>query len=263
MLFVEDLWFSFSPGRSVLRGISFSAGSGDCLCLLGPNGTGKTTLLKCVLGVLTLQRGRILLGGAELSSLSPRERGRRIAYVPQAGSTTFAYTVEELVLMGRIPYLAWGRAPEERDRKAARRALESLDLLSFAKRRFNELSGGERQLVLLARALAQNAPVLVLDEPTANLDYANQIRVLGALLELVKKNYAILMATHFPNHAFLAGTRVLLAKDGLLMAQGTPEEVITEERMSQLYRTPLRVLSSREKRCPGGEIRVCVPFMIS
>ena len=263
MLSVENIWFSFASRREILRGISFSGKAGDCLCLLGPNGTGKTTLLKCVLGILPPQRGRVLIEGEELSSLSSRERGQRVAYVPQAGSTTFPYTVRELVLLGRLPYLEWGRAPGRKDHLAVREALESLDLLSFAERRFNELSGGERQLVLLARALAQNAPVLILDEPTANLDYANQIRVLSALWDLVKRNYTILMATHFPNHAFLAGTRVLLAKDGKILAQGFPEEVITEESMSQLYQTPLRVLSSSEERCRGGEIRVCVPLMVS
>ncbi len=263
MLTVENLCFSFSSKREILRDVSFSGESGDCLCLLGPNGTGKTTLLKCVLGILAPQRGRVLIGGAELTALSSRERGRRVAYVPQAGSTTFPYTVKELVLMGRIPYLEWGRAPGKKDVQAADRALESLNLRSFAERRFNELSGGERQLILLARALAQDAPVLVLDEPTANLDYANQIRVLSALWDLVKKKYTILMATHFPNHAFLAGTRVLLIKDGNIISQGFPEEVITEESMSGLYRTPLKVLSSSEERCRGGEVRVCVPLMVS
>ena len=263
MLFVENIWFSFAPQREILRDISFSGEAGDCLCLLGPNGTGKTTLLKCVLGILGVQRGRVLLGGRELSSLSSRERGQRVAYVPQAGSTTFPYTVRELVLLGRLPYLEWGRAPGKEDCQVAVEVLESLDLLPFAERRFNELSGGERQLVLLARALAQKAPILVLDEPTANLDYANQIRVLSALRDLVQRKYTILMATHFPNHAFLAGTRVLLTRDGKIVAQGFPEEVITEESMSQLYQTPLRVLASSEERCRGGEIRVCVPLMVS
>ena len=261
MLRVEGLWFAYPRREPTLRDISLHARAGESLCLLGPNGTGKTTLLRCILGVSPPMRGSVRLAGKDLRRLAARDRGHLVAYVPQAGETPFAFQVRDLVLMGRIPYLGCGRSPTREDHRAVESALEERGIRPLADRRFNELSGGERQLTLLARALAQDARVLVLDEPTANLDYGNQIKVLRAVRSLSGRGYTVVMSSHFPNHAFLASSRVLLLRDGTLLADGPPEEVVTGERLTDLYQASVRVVAASERGQEDKEIRVCVPVL--
>lgn len=254
--------FSYPHGQEILRDVSFSFGEGDCVCLLGPNGTGKTTLLKCLLGHLKLRGGSICIDGRESRSLSAKERARRVAYVAQATALNFHYTAEEVILMGRAAHMRLGCGPSKKDLEIAAGVMERLGIADMAGRDFQRLSGGERQMVLFGRALAQQARYLVLDEPTAALDYSNQIRILQTILSLAEEGYGILMTTHFPDHAFLACNKAVLMRDGSVLAAGPPKEVVSSESLTELYRVPVCVTEA--KLAYAGEVQmqeVCVPVL--
>ena len=258
MLQVKNLEFYYRPGRPVLHDVSFQLDKGEILCLLGPNGTGKTTLLNCLLGLRRQKRGTILLDGKDLSQLRIRERSKLMAYVPQSTGLAFSYEVWEVVMMGRVAHLNPGAAHTARDREIVMQALELLHVEHLANRRFPELSGGERQMVLVARAIVQQAKYLILDEPTANLDYSNQIRILRAIRSLAKEGYGVLMTSHYPDHAFLACSHTLLMRDGYVMCSGTPQETVTSESLTRLYGTPVAV---SEAPVFDGMFKVCIPRM--
>lgn len=222
-------------GRVLARGLSLALEPGRILCLLGPNGGGKTTLLRTLLGLLPPLDGQVLLDGAPIHRLSPRAIARRVAHVPQAAAPAFAFTVLDAVLMGRAAHLPLLAAPGARDRAAALEALDRLGIAHLAARRVTELSGGERQLVLIARALAQEAAVLVLDEPAASLDFGNQARVLGQLRALARRGLAVLMTTHHPDHALLIGDAALLLHGGALHGPAPPAALLTPGRLRDAY----------------------------
>ncbi|MEM1485089.1 ABC transporter ATP-binding protein [Oscillospiraceae bacterium PP1C4] len=260
MLEVSGISFFYKPERMILRDISFQADKGDTFCVLGPNGTGKTTLLRCLLGLSRMKTGQVLINGKSAASATFRQRAQMMAYVPQSTGITFPYEVREVVLMGRIAHLCAGGAPGARDRAAAREAMERLGILELEHALFQELSGGERQMVLVARALAQQSGILVMDEPTANLDYGNQVKMLRVIKSLSEQGYTILMTSHFPDHAFLACSKVVLMRDGSIIAQGTPEETVTSESLTSLYQTPVRVTQT-DISMDGHAVKVCVPLM--
>ena len=235
MLSVEHLRFWYQPGRDVLRDISFSVKQGDILCLLGPNGTGKTTLLRCLLGLSPARGGSVTLDGQPLDRLSHQARAKQLAYVPQSTTLAFPYEAREVVLMGRVPHLPPGASYRKEDRQAVTEAMEQLQISHLARRQFQELSGGERQMVLVARALAQKARYLVMDEPTANLDYSNQVKILGVVDRLSRAGYGILMTSHYPDHAFLVCTKAVLMRDGRVMAWGDPKDVVTTQSLSLIH----------------------------
>ena len=241
------------PGRPVGRDVSLGVGPGEVLCLLGPNGSGKTTLFRTLLGLIPAYGGEVLLGGEPLASLSRVEVARRIAYVPQGHIPPFPFDVLEVVLMGRTARLGPFSQPGDGDRRAAVQALETLGIGELAGADYTRLSGGQRQLVLVARALAQEAPLLVMDEPTASLDFSNQAVVLKELGRLAHSGLGIVLSTHDPDHALAMGTRVALLKDGRLVADGPPSEVLTGEHLSQVYGIPVGV-----EHLPSGRA-VCVP----
>ena len=258
MLQVKNLEFYYRPGRPVLHDVSFQLDKGETLCLLGPNGTGKTTLLNCLLGLRRQKRGTILLDGKDLSQLRIRERSKLMAYVPQSTGLAFSYEVWEVVMMGRVAHLNPGAAHTARDREIVMQALELLHVEHLANRRFPELSGGERQMVLVARAIVQQAKYLILDEPTANLDYSNQIRILRAIRSLAKEGYGVLMTSHYPDHAFLACSHTLLMRDGYVMCSGTPQETVTSESLPRRDGPPG---ADREAPAFDGMFKVCIPRM--
>jgi iron complex transport system ATP-binding protein len=243
----------------VLDGVSFSARAGVPLALLGPNGTGKTTLLRCLLGLERPQSGRVTVGGHDLAALSSAGAARLVAYVPQASATAFAFRVADIVLMGRTPHLGFMAGPAAADRAAAAAAMTRMGIADLAPRAFDELSGGERQLVLVARALAQGAKLLVLDEPCASLDLANQMRILAVLRDLAAAGYAILLTTHLPDHAFLLGGAAALLKQGRLLGPAPPAELLTVPTLEALYGTPVEVVALTEGRARGQVL--CVPVM--
>lgn len=223
--------------RVVGRGLDVALATGDVLALLGPNGGGKTTLLKTLLGLLAPQSGEVRLGDRRLASLTSRERARLIAYVPQFHIATFAFTVEAVVLMGRTAHGNLFSRPSSADRAIALRVLERFGIAHLRERPYTMISGGERQLVLLARALAQEPQFVVLDEPTASLDFGNQGKVMNEIRALAKSGHGVLFTTHDPNHALRAADRAFLLRDGTRIADGPVAAVLNREQLETLYQT--------------------------
>jgi ABC-type cobalamin/Fe3+-siderophores transport system ATPase subunit len=241
MLEVQSLAFGF-PGRTVGRDVTFAVGAGEVMCVLGPNGGGKTTLFRTVLGLLEKHSGSVKLEGQVLENLSRAEIARRVGYVPQGHSAYFAYTVREFVLMGRTAHLGVFASPAKKDYLVANRALESLGIAHLADKPVTEISGGERQLALVARALAQEPKLLVLDEPTASLDFGNQVRVLERISALAGSGIAILFSSHDPDHAFLCARRALLLAEGRVLEIGAPRDVIRSDTLERMYGVTVQVL---------------------
>jgi iron complex transport system ATP-binding protein len=252
-LAVEALAFGY-PGRTVGEAASFALTPGEVLCLLGPNGGGKSTLLKTVLGLLSPLAGTIRFDGEDMAGWDPRRRALAFGYVPQTGAGQFAFTVAEMVLMGRTAHRSAFAAPSAADRAITDAALAALGIAPLADRDWLKISGGERQLALIARALAQQPQVLVLDEPTANLDFGNQVRVLAEIGKLAKQGLAVIFATHHPEHAFACADRVAILHNGRLARLGTPADIITPETMHLVYGIAVDVVPIGDSR-----LRVCVP----
>ncbi|MBK8007173.1 MAG: ABC transporter ATP-binding protein [Rhizobiales bacterium] len=233
--------------RLVGSGVSISLREGESLALLGPNGGGKTTLLKTLLGLLPPRKGEVTLNGKALSAISIRERARRIGYVPQVHTGTFAFTVETVVLMGRTAYGSLFAKPGKEDFAVAAKMLARLGISHLAQRSYTEISGGERQLVLLARALAQEPRFVVLDEPTASLDFGNQGKVMREIEALAGAGLGVLFTTHDPNHALRTAHRVCLLREGAIVAEGKTSDVLTRENLEALYGAKvLPVIDSRQ-----------------
>lgn len=254
-LSIRDLHFSYGT-RPVLKGISFSAGGGECIALLGPNGTGKTTLFRCIMGFIPTHSGSISIDGHALAGLSPKEKARRIAYIPQSTIPTFNYTVQDMVLMGITGQLGLLETPRPEHEARVQQVLEQLEIGHLRLRGYENLSGGEQQLVLLARALAQDARILIMDEPTANLDLGNQFRVMNHVLQLSKQGYTILFSTHHPEQASLYASRILALSEGAMLIDG-PLSLLTQERLTQLYNVPI---SLRHVDYDGQQIVTCLPL---
>jgi iron complex transport system ATP-binding protein len=262
MIEIKQLEFRYKHCLPILRNVSFHLERGECLCLLGPNGTGKTTLLKCLLNYLRPGNGNITLDGKEICRMSARERAAHLAYVSQSTQLTFPYSVDEVVLMGRVAHMRLGASVSEKDQKIATDVMEHLGISKMAKNNFQLLSGGERQMVLIARALAQQADYLIMDEPTAALDYSNQIKILNMIRKLANEGYGILMTTHLPDHAFLACSKAVLMRDGTVLDFGSPERVVTSENLTKLYHVPVCVTETVLKDTEGETIqKVCVPIL--
>ena len=241
--------FSYDgPGRAVLRDLSVEIPAGAVTAILGPNGSGKTTLLRLLLGVLRPQAGEIRLAGRPLHTYSRRERGRLIGLVPQDEYIPFNFSALEYVLLGRAPYLHPLQMPGEADRRAALDALERVGLRDLADRPLPTLSGGERQLITVARALAQQPRILLLDEPTAHLDLGNQGRLLTIIGELAGQGTALVLTTHDPNLAAALADHTILLRRGQVLAAGPPAATLTAELLSATYGAPVQVLSLNGRR---------------
>jgi iron complex transport system ATP-binding protein len=253
----RHLDFGYS-GKRVGNDVSLAVEAGEVLCLLGPNGSGKTTLFKTLLGLLSSQGGQVLIDGADLAALRREEVARRVSYVPQAHAAFFPYTVREIVLMGRTAHLGVFSSPSHRDHEVALAAIERMRLAHLADSIYTRISGGERQLALIARALAQDAQVVVMDEPTANLDFGNQVRVLEHIQSLAQSGIGVLLSTHDPDQAFLCANRVAMLHEGRLARFGTPAEMITPDSLKQIYGVEVAV--TRVKLSGGGERPVCIPI---
>ncbi|MFZ3355033.1 MAG: ABC transporter ATP-binding protein [Xanthobacteraceae bacterium] len=233
-------------GHVVGRGLDVALATGEILALLGPNGGGKTTLLKTLLGLLAPQAGEVRLADRPLAGYSDRERARLLAYVPQSHDTTFAFTVETVVLMGRTAHGNLFSRPNSADRGAAMSALARFDIAHLRERPYTELSGGERQLVLLARALAQEPQFVVLDEPTASLDFGNQGRVMHEILALKASGHGVLFTTHDPNHAMRTADRVYLLHQGERIAEGATGTILDRPQLEALYGAPVELITDRD-----------------
>ena len=250
---VKDLSFGYGR-RPVLCAVSFSAEAGELLSILGPNGVGKSTLFRCILGLLTPSSGRIEIDGRPVSAMTPRELSRKIAYIPQSHSSVFQYSVLDMVLMGTASRLGSFSSPGEPQRELALAAMERVGISHLKNRSCCAISGGERQLVLIARAIAQQAGILVMDEPSANLDFGNRVRFLQTVRALTEEGYTVLQSTHDPEEAYRYSDRILALSGGKVLAWGTPQETVTAENIRALYGISVEISSLRD-----DAVRICLP----
>lgn len=251
LLSIKDLVFRYDK-NVVLDGIDLKLNEGEIITLLGPNGSGKTTLLDCIVGYRRAEAGQILIDGTDSRCYSVGELAKNIAYVPQSASNIFPYSVLQIVLMGRTPYLGPTASPSKDDIAIAMDALYSLNIASFKDRPYAKLSGGERQLVMIARSLAQDARIILLDEPTSSLDIKNEALMLKKIRELVKKTRkSVIIATHQPNHAYYlcgdaACVNVALFCDRKIKYFGTPECVLTQDTINEVYSVSCGIYEYKE-----------------
>ncbi len=236
VLRAQKVTFEYRPSFPVLRGVDLTASAGRMVCILGPNGSGKTTLLRCLLGRLKTPSGQIVLDGRNLSKHSPRALARLMAYVPQVGKSSFTFTVGELVLMGRLAHTGVMGLAGTRDKAVAKQAMLMTETLQFASRTLDELSGGEAQRVMIARALAQQPSVMLLDEPTSHLDIKNQLVIYRMMQRLAHDwEMAVICVSHDINLAARHADELVLMRDGTIIAAGTPAEVVREDLLMQTY----------------------------
>ena len=243
MIRVENLSFSYDR-RQVLRDVSFSAEKGDFLAVLGPNGVGKSTLFRCVLGILKGYSGKISIDGRDIHEMSRREMAGQMSYIPQNHGTAFAYSVLDTVLMGTTHELGTFSSPKAVQVRQAQEALEQVGIANLAERKFTQLSGGEKQLVMIARALSQQAGLLMMDEPTSSLDYGNREKILGLLKDLTEQGYSVILSSHDPQHALSYSNKVLALHDGSVAAFGKTAEVLTTELLQKLYGIPAVIVDT-------------------
>ena len=253
---IEVTNLSFAYGnREVLRDLNFSIPDGCLVNVLGPNGVGKSTLFRCILGLNPHYSGSILVNGKDLRALSVRQRAREISYIPQSHASVYDYEVIDVVLMATGSELKLLGTPGPEQLQRAHAALERIGIEHLAHRTYTQISGGEQQLVLIARALAQNARTIIMDEPTSALDYGNTVRVLSCVRQLAREGLSIVQSTHNPDHAFLYSDATMVLAEGRLAAFGNPHEVITSKLISELYD-----LEVEGNSLYGDKVRVCVPL---
>ena len=250
---IENLNFSYGS-HHVLHDLFLEIPDATLVNVLGPNGVGKSTLFKCVLGLNKGYSGRILVNGKDLSKLSIRERAAEIAYIPQSHAPVYDYSVLDVVIMSTGHELGIVGSPRKKHVERAYSALERVGISHLAGRTYTQISGGEQQLVLIARAIAQDAHTIIMDEPTSALDYGNTVRVLSCVRQLAREGMSIVQSTHQPDQAFLYSDKTLVLEGGRLKAFGNPKDVITKDLVSDIYGVDVEVNSLYDDR-----VRVCVP----
>lgn len=256
ILEINNASFSYNGNGNVFEDIDMSIENSDVLCILGPNGTGKSTLIKCMNGLLKLNSGNIFLNDEDIYGMDKADLAKVMGYIPQSHHSTFSFSVFDVVLMGRAPHLSLTSVPGEKDFKIADKAIESLGISYLKDKTYTEISGGEKQLVLLARVLTQEPQILLLDEPTSHLDFGNQIRTLKVINRLSDQGLSVVMTSHYPDHAFLSSNKVAIMTNGSIMAMGEPESVVTEENMKRAYGIDVKVMDVDESR------KACIPMQI-
>lgn len=242
-LTAHDIHFAYA-GRPVLRGVSLIVRPGEVVSLLGANGSGKTTLLRVLLGLARPKTGYVTVNDTPLARYTPKELARILAYVPQTHTTPFPYTVRDIAVLGRLPHTGLVRSATRTDYEIALETLARLGIAHLADRPYTEISGGERQLTLIARALVQGARILIMDEPVTGLDYGNQLTFLSQLRRLATEGYAIIKATHHPEHTLMASTRVAILRNGVVTLDGPPAEVVTPATIEDIYRVQVSAFRS-------------------
>lgn len=252
---VEGLSFGYTQ-KTVLNDVNLTIAEGEIVTLLGPNGCGKSTLLKIMLGLLRPARGRVFFSDRDILHVSPKFLAKEIAYVPQIHKSSFPYAVMDIALMGRIPHKTFFFRYSKADMSIAHDALEKLSILHLANRAYTEISGGERQLTLIARALAQGAKTFIMDEPASGLDYGNQLRLLDQIIKLSREGYTFIKSTHSPEHALWIADRAVMIKNGAIVSDGKCDDIINDESLFRLYNARVNVLRL------NGSLRVCVPETI-
>lgn len=270
LLEVKDLHCGYGK-REIVHGLTFSIEQGEFVCIIGANGCGKSTLLKNLLHIDKPFSGTVTLGGEDVSCMEDKIRAQMFAYLPQEHTPPFPFIVGDVVLMGRTPYLGQMSQISDEDRRIAWDALCLLGIDGLAAASYTELSGGQRQLVLIARCLAQQPSLIIMDEPTASLDFGNQQIVLSRMKALTQSedcgegcsecphnNMSVLMVTHDPHHAFMCADKVVVMHEGKLLDVGAPEDVMTKETLEHIYNTPVDVVDV--KLSNGDSTNVCVPL---
>ncbi len=253
---VNDAAFHYNTaGSGGFNHVSFSLENGEVMSILGPNGCGKTTLLKCLNSLIKISQGNISVDARDLSGLPRAEIARSIGYVPQIHQPAFPFSVLDTVLVGRAPHLGLLESPKPRDVKIAEESLEMMGIYHLRDKAYTQLSGGERQMVIFARVLAQQPSLLLLDEPTSHLDFGNQIRVLRIIENLAATGLPIIMTSHFPDHAFLVSSKVALMKQGEFIDIGIPDNVITDSNLEKVYNIKVKIVNVDS----GVNRKVCVP----
>lgn len=237
MLEISNIYFRHrSTEAEVLCGVSFRVETGHMTTLLGPNGSGKTTLFKCIAGLWQQYDGTITCNGDDITPLPPEKRAQMLAVVPQEHEPPFPYSVFDAVLMGRASHVSLFSSPSPKDYEETGKAIEKVGISHLRGRPYTKISGGERQLVLIARALAQEAPLLLLDEPTSHLDFKNQVLILQKVREIVQQQQlTVLMTLHDPNLAALFSDRIVMLNEGRVIAAGPPQDIISTDSLKALY----------------------------
>ncbi|MDO4983804.1 MAG: ABC transporter ATP-binding protein [Eubacteriales bacterium] len=256
MLEVKDLSFSYGD-RLILSDISLKAEKGDFVSVLGSNGAGKSTLFKCILGILSGYSGTVSVDGQDTRTMSVREIARKIAYIPQMSASAFNYSVQDIVLMGTTVGLRALGSPGREEMARVEEAMERMGISHLRRRCFHHLSGGEKQLTVIARALAQQADILLLDEPCSALDFGNRFRILNVAKSLAVDGYLVIQTTHDPEGAYIFSDRIMALRSGTVFAQGTPEEVLTSENIRELYG-----VSTKQSSIFDDRVRVFTPDAI-
>ena len=250
---VSNLSFSYE-NRLIIDKINFKAEDNQLVSVLGPNGVGKSTLFRCMLGLLKGYKGQILIKGKDIKKLGVGEMARLIAYIPQSHFPSFNYSVFDMVLMGTTVQVSSISSPGKKQIELVEKVLEKMGIYHLKDRGYMQISGGERQLVLLARALAQEARILILDEPTSNLDFGNQIKVMAQIKNLAREGYSIIQSTHNPDQTFLFSDKIIAMKDGKILKCGKPVDVFSNDLIQGLYEINVKVQSLYDDK-----IRVCIP----
>lgn len=255
---IEVYKLSFSYGdHLIFNDISFTAYDNQLLSVIGSNGAGKSTMFRCILGLLNGYKGKVLFNGTDIKGLNEKEIAKLVAYIPQSHYPSFNFSVFDMVLMGTTTQVSSIASPGEKQIKLALTALERMGIDHLKNRGYTHISGGERQLVLIARALVQGAKVLVMDEPTANLDFGNQIRVMSEIKSLTRDGYTIIQSTHNPEQAFQFSDAVLALKNGQILASGAPTDIFTEPLIQTLYGIDVEMQTLYK-----GRVKVCIPKCI-
>jgi len=239
---------SFAYTQPVLRDITVEIEDGEVLFLLGRNGCGKTTLMRCLSGILQPDAGTVRLNGRDIRTIPPAERARQVGLIPQIHTPAFAYTVHDVVLMGRAPHLRLFDKPGQADHTATDEALERVGMLEFRDRPYTQLSGGQRQMVMIARGLAQQCTLLMMDEPDAHLDPRNQHIIMDIVRSLVRERLTFVISSHTPNHALAYADRVLLMVEGHPLALGKPSDTLTEPLLSRAYDLEMEIIPDEQHR---------------
>lgn len=241
--------------RCVISNLSFAFRTGEATCILGANGIGKTTIFKSLLGYLPLLEGTIYVDNKDLRDMSVKQRASIMAYVPQAKSYSYQFTVKDIVLMGRALYIPKFQAPGDEDYRIVNETLEKVGIAEYANRYYSELSGGEQQMVLLARAIAQGSKYVLLDEPASNLDYMNQRKLLNLIIDLISSGIGILMVSHSPEHAFLCCKNTLMIDTMGGYIYGQTQNIVTAANLTKTYGVGIGI-AEVEDMC-GKEIKTC------
>ncbi len=260
ILSLENGAFSYNS-KPVFRNLNLEIFKEEVLCILGPNGCGKTTLLHCLRGFLPLCEGEVKLNSKDRSTMSERKIARKIGFVFQSHETPFPYTVLDVVLMGRAPHIGAFSSPSPLDTDIAEKSLTQIGIYHLKDQAFTQISGGERQLVLIARALSQEPEILLMDEPTSHLDFKNQALILQTLNRLAKQGLAIVMTSHFPDHALLFSQKAALMKMGTILAVGTPSQIVTDKNLGDLYDMPVSVVKTSDPNT-GKPLNLAIPRIV-